>query len=393
MRTSLREPEANRSVFLQDFALDPTSIAVLVVQVILLFLASTVVFDIVHYVLHVFSDSRFVLLRRIGNLHAAHHAFLDRDLEINDEFLRANIFRHVIPEFLTQASFSVALLWILPPVPVFAVLAIQLLVFLGILACRGKDVNHKPISILRAYRPTFFCLPPYHALHHVSPDAHFSSWIKLFDHVAGKGVSFEGRRVAITGAASPFGAALRELLERHGVKEIAALEPGRDFDLPDVSRLGPVLRDADILILAHGGTRETAMAANCDSFVAAIELFKETARDRKLPIEVWALGSEREWLAPPRSAGAREAARAKRAFARQARRFYVDDRVIYRHIVPARIHARPGKGILTASLAARIAFFFIRRGFNYVPVTLNGIALLYFVGFRFFVRPAPAAAG
>ena len=360
------------------------SIPVLAVQVVVLFLASTVVFDCVHYGLHVLADSRFRPLRRIGALHSAHHAFLDRNLEIDDAFLRANLVRHVIPEFLTQACFSLSLLWLLPPALVGSALALQLLVFLLILACKGKDVNHKPISTLRAYRPSWWCLPPYHALHHVSPDAHFSSWIKLFDRVAGKGVSFDGRRVAITGGESPFGGALRTLLERHGVSGIASLEPGRDFDLDGTARLESALHDVDILILAHsdGG----AGATGRPSYVAAIEQFKRAASDRKLPIEVWALGSQGEWTARPQS-------QASRAFARHARRYYVDDRIIYRHIASAPIRGPAGRGRLTAPLAARIAFFFIRRGFNYVPVTLSWTALLYFVSFRWFVRPAPAPAG
>ena len=98
------------------------------------------------------------------------------------------------------------------------------------------DVNHRAIASLRAYRPMAFCLPPYHALHHASPDAHFSSWIT------------------------------------------------------------------------------------------------EIGRGRKLPVEVWATGSESEWLV----GGGDD-----RAFARHARRYYFDDRVIYRHIVRAPIRSAP----------------------------------------------------
>jgi hypothetical protein len=252
----------------EDLTLGTTSIPVLAVQVVALFLASTIAFDCVHYGLHVLADSRFRPLRRIGALHSAHHAFLDRNLEIDDAFLRANLVRHVIPEFLTQAGFSLSLLWLLPPALVGSALALQLLVFL--------------------------------------------------------------------------------------------------------------------LILAHGDGGGGATGR--PSYVAAIEQFKRAASDRKLPIEVWALGSQGEWTARPQS-------RASRAFARHARRYYVDDRIIYRHIASTPIRVPAGRGRLTAPLAARIAFFFIRRGFNYVPVTLSATALLYFVSFRWFVRPAPAPAG
>jgi hypothetical protein len=218
-------------------------------------------------------------------------------------------------------------------------------------------VNHKPIPCLRAYRPTFFCLPPYHALHHVSPDAHFSSWIKLFDQVTGNGVSFEGRRVALSGAATPFGAAMQELLRSRGVEPIASLEAGGAGDL----------REVDILILADGETQQ-----RCDESVAAIERFKQTARDRQLPVEVWAVGAP----------GGR--------FERHARRYYVDDRVIYRHIALAPSVSNRDLGL---ERAARVAFFFIRRGFNYVPAAPSGTALLAFAAFRYFLRPAPAPAG
>ncbi|MEE8580964.1 MAG: hypothetical protein V3T33_05170 [Myxococcota bacterium] len=48
-------------------------------------------------------------------------------------------------------------------------------IFLYILRCRGLDLNPRPIRVLRAYRPSYFCLPEYHALHHVYPNAHLSS--------------------------------------------------------------------------------------------------------------------------------------------------------------------------------------------------------------------------
>ena len=72
------------------------------------------------------------------------------------------------------------------------------LVFVLILRARGMDVNHRPIAVLRAHRPSVFCLPRYHALHHAFPTAHFSSWVKLLDCVLGTGTALEGRRVAAT---------------------------------------------------------------------------------------------------------------------------------------------------------------------------------------------------
>jgi len=362
----------------------------LLLQGLLVFLASTVAFDVVHYLLHAAANSSSSLLRRVGALHAVHHAFLDRELVIHRELLGANIAHHVIPEFLTQASFSLLLLALLPPQPVLVALSVQSVVFVSILSTRGMDINHRSIARLRAYRPTCFCVPRYHALHHVHPDAHFSSWIKLFDHLAGTGVSLAGRRVAITGGGAGFGAALCERLRERGVASITVLEPERDFDVADASRLAPVLRDVDILVLAHGFGRGAAPHGGCGSYVAAIEAFARVAAKRRTPIEVWGLGSEWEWWGGSNRADP-GAARAGRAFARHARRYYVDDRVIYRHLVAGKLCSGAGKGRLTARRAAAMACFFIERGYNFVPVTLTGVALLYFPRFLL-LRPAPADA-
>lgn len=362
----------------------------LLLQGLLIFLGSTVAFDVIHYLLHAAAKSSSPLLRRVGALHAVHHAFLDRSLVIHRELLGANITHHVIPEFLTQASFSLLLLSFLPSRPVFVALSVQSVVFLSILSTRGMDINHRSIARLRAYRPTYFCVPRYHALHHVHPDAYFSSWIKLFDHLAGTGVSLAGRRVAITGGEAGFGAALRKRLEDLGVSRVTALEPGRDCDLADASRLAPVLRDVDILVLAHGLGRGDASSAGCTSYVAAIETFARVAAKRRTPIEVWGLGSEWErWGRSDRRGSG--SVRARRAFARHARRYYVDERVIYRHLVAGKMRSGAGEGRLTPRRAAAMACFFIERGYNFVPVTLTGVALLYFPRFLL-LRPAPAAA-
>jgi hypothetical protein len=79
-----------------------------------LFLASTVVFDCVHWTLHRFSASRIGGLRSIGSLHDAHQTFLDRELHHNDEQQQRNIRLHVIPELITQMCVSLVCLIFLP---------------------------------------------------------------------------------------------------------------------------------------------------------------------------------------------------------------------------------------------------------------------------------------
>ncbi len=51
-----------------------------------------------------------------------------------------------------------------------------------------------------------------------------------------------------------------------------------------------------------------------------------------------------------------------------------------------------GPGLMSGRTAARLAFWLIRRGFRYVPVTYTGIALVNFVPYTvrsWRVRPDP----
>ena len=331
-----------------------------VLQALGIFLAGTVVFDGVHWLLHRLMASRVGLLRAIGGLHATHHRFLDRELRIHDELLRANLLRHVVPEYLTHLAVSGCALLLLPAAVVLPVVAAQTLVFLLILRCRGKDVNHRGIEVLRAYRPMYFCVPAYHALHHVHPDACFSSWIKTLDHLLGTGLSLAGRRVTISGADGPFGAELARLLRGSGAKEVRLLD--------DPAREEAQLRETDVLVLCRGAGGGEVPEADGASLVDLVERFASLVAGRRFPVEVWA-------LAPP---GA--------AFAGHARRWYGGGRIIYRHI--ALPGARPRDDAAWAR-AARVAFFFLRRGFNYVPAAASGRSLLDFLRFRLLVRPAP----
>jgi hypothetical protein len=354
------------------------------IEVLALLLASTVVFDVVHYALHRFMESPVPLLRAIGGLHATHHAFLDRELRVHEQYLRANIRRHVIPEYATHITVSLVLLRFFPATVMLPVMAIQTTVFLLILRCRGKDINHRGWEVLPAYQPSWFCLPAYHALHHVHPDAYMSSWIKLFDHVAGTGLSLTGRRVVLTGAADGFGAQLAHRLEKGGVAGIERFELGRDFDGHDVSKLEAALADADILVLCHGSGDDTVPQACCDTSVRLIELFRETTRERRFPVEVWALQPPARQTAGPEDARLHK----QRAFARHARSYWDDGRIIYRQIVAPASGLDPG----SSRRAAAIASFWLRRGLNWVPATFHPRVLVDFLRFRYFVRPSPPDA-
>ena len=289
------------------------------------FLGSTVAFDAVHVSLHRMMRSRVGWLRALGELHATHHRFLDRELDVHGELEGANLRRHVVPEFLTQASFSGALLLGLPAVVVLPALAAQVLLFLAIVRVRGRDVNHRGVAALRAHRPHLFCLPEYHAWHHAHPEAHFSSWIKLLDAALGTGAALEGRRIVLCGAEGRFGAALHRELSRRGI-ELRECHPGAPPD-----ELAERLGEVDVLILAH----ETG-----DDLEGWVEAFCRATEGRKLPPEVWAVDP-----GPGRRA--------------RARRYLRDPRVIYRHL--ARVaHAPPER-------AAHAVVDGVRRGFRVVP--------------------------
>jgi len=166
---------------------------------IVTFLLATIAFDLLHYLLHRFSGSRLPLLRWLGNLHQTHHDFLDRNLDIHHDKVAGNLRRHVIPEFVTQVLVTAALLPFLPAAVVYVAWTIEVLVFLLILRLKGFDINHRQVDELQAFRPLYFCVPEYHYLHHVFPDAHFSSWVKTLDHLLGSGLSLRGRSITLLG--------------------------------------------------------------------------------------------------------------------------------------------------------------------------------------------------
>lgn len=289
-----------------------------------LWAAGTVFFDAVHYALHVLLGSRWRVLRGLAWPHAVHHQWLDPQLRIVWEKQRANIWCHLVPEYLTQLAFSGALLWILPTAAVVSCALIQTGVFLLILREQGLDINHRPIEMLDAYRPGWLAPPPYHALHHVWPDSHYSAYSRVVDWIVGGALHLRGRRVALVGAETGFGRALYPLLKRESPASLCALDPAS----------APSLEAVDLLVLCDPALDEAAW----------IEGFIAQTRERQLPPEVW---SVRDTPNDP-----------------TARFYYRDVRAIYRAI-----HA-PGSMQFSetqARNAARWALFFARRGLCWIP--------------------------
>jgi hypothetical protein len=360
-----------------------------VVEGVALFLTASTLFDVVHYTLHRFLKSRHALLRRFGALHQAHHDFYTDALQFDERYARANLVWHVIPEFANQVAFTLPGYFVFGFWPVAVALAIETTIFAMVVVWGGMDGHHIAVQNRGTRRNPdggLFVTADYHAQHHIHPDRFFSSYLTAFDRLMGTACQIAGRKVALTGASGSFGQAMARLLEREGATVIP-LKHGTDFTADDATPADDTLREADILVLAHGAKGSEAMAANCDSFVALIERFRALHPPPLTPIEVWAVGSEIEChpsFGDPVLQGYR---RSKVAYARHARRYYADRALIYRHIVPSSFRSAMGPGLISGETAARWALFLIRRGARYVPVTYTGIALVNYFKFAWFTRP------
>jgi hypothetical protein len=281
-----------------------------------LWLVGAILFDGVHWVLHGMLRSRNAFLRGLARPHAVHHEWIDRELETNWDLQAANVWCHIVPEYLTQLVFSALVALVLPLPFALVLLALQTAVFLGILRARGRDVNHRPAARIDAHPPGWTTPPAYHALHHAWPDAYFSSYTKAVDWLVGGGVQIAGRRFGWSGPASPFAEALRAEVER------------RDGGASDPERL----RELDVLVLLDPAA----------SVEASVEAFIRATRDRQLPPEVWALRASDE--------------------DRVARHYVNDARVAFRAVV------LPGGEPSEASAlrAAQRALFWTRRDAHFV---------------------------
>lgn len=371
-----------------------------VVQAVAIMVAGSIVFDVIHWLLHRWIESPRRALRWVGSLHAVHHAFLDRQLVTHPELTAANFRRHLVPEVVTQVTVATLAFLVMPRNAVILALVGLVGAFLIVaFIWHGRDHNHRPSPALKAPLMSTWVEPSYHMLHHVYPDSYFSSIIPLFDRLFGTGCQIAGRRIAMTGASGAFGAPLKDMLERAGAV-VVPLKFGVDWTYDrvrephvDDAPLDELLGNIDILALCHGSKIIDTMDANCTSFVGFVERFKRLTAQRQLPPEVWAVGSEIE--AHP-TFGIEELKAykvSKCAYARHARRYFHDRSILYRHVVPSAFTSVMGPGLISGRFAARFAFELIRRGVRYVPVTYTGIALLNFPSYLLQLGMDRAPAG
>jgi monoglucosyldiacylglycerol epimerase len=363
-------------------------IATFLLQAALAFVASTALFDALHWILHRWEGSKVPLLRTFSSWHWVHHKFLGLDMQINPAYARANIWFHILPEYLTSMAGTLLFLLVFPWPPIAAVAAIRTVMLVMTLREEGLDYNHMSMDRVGGQQRLLWVDNNYHAMHHVYPHNFFSSFANVFDMIAGTSCQIEGRRFLITGASGAFGSAMvAALTKRGGIVETA--KSGVDFTAGDNTAMREKLKRSDVLVLSHGSKSEDCWNANNVTFRELTELFTELGKTRLTPPEVWALGSEVEFHGDMGLDELKAYSASKRAFAARARDYYRSDALIYRHIVPSSFTSAMGKGAMSAETAVSIALFFIRRGFRYVPVTLTGLALLNYFRFRFFQKGQP----
>ena len=364
------------------------TLAIWTLQGALVFVVSTLIFDALHWLLHRWGRSKNRLLRRFSRWHWVHHRFLDRKMRVNPSLVWPNLIYHVLPEYLTGMAGTLVFLLVFPWPPIAVVALARTWMLIQTIREEGMDFNHMSMDRISGQQGLWWVSQSYHAMHHVHPNNFFSSFTNGFDVLFGTGAQISGRRFLITGAGGAFGGAMKARLEKlGGIVETA--KHGVDFSAGAYGPMLEKLARADVLILSHGAKSEGCWDANYRTFVDLIDLFVDAGRQRLTPPEVWALGSEAEFHGDMGMEELRDYAASKRAFAQHALGYYRSGDLLYRHIVPSSFTSAMGPGPMSADTAVRIALFFIRRGFHYVPVTLTTLAFWNY--FRF-IRQSPAAA-
>lgn len=353
----------------------------LVVQGAIVFLFSTFIFDVVHFLLHRWARSSVPLLRQFSSWHNVHHKFLDEHMNINPQWVKANFWAHLLPEFATSILGTVVFYLFFHWIAVTAVLGIHAWKFIGTLREEGIDYNHMAMDRVSGRVGLWRVDQSYHALHHIYPDNFYSSYINIFDLLFGTTCKIRKRRFLVTGAGGAFGAALVARLKEMGAL-VETARHGVDFSPGNYEGMREKLARTDVLVLAHGAKSEDCWNANYHTPTGLADLFIEIGRDRLVPPEIWGLGSEAELHGDMGMAELRDYAASKRAFAAKALHYYHSGDVLYRHIVPSAFTSAMGKGLMSAAFAVNYTLFFIRRGFRYVPVTLTTLAFWNYLRFR-----------
>ena len=151
----------------------------------IVFVVSTTLFDIVHFLLHRWQRSRWRVLRMFAAWHQVHHDFLDRNMDVHPELKWRNLWAHLVPEYGTSIAGTLALLVVFEPAPVLIVCAVHTLLFAIRIWTEGLDTHHMAMDRIPGRRGTLLVNPAYHAMHHVDPLAFYASFLSLFDMLLG----------------------------------------------------------------------------------------------------------------------------------------------------------------------------------------------------------------
>ena len=187
-----------------------------ILQSALVFVVSTALFDALHWVLHQWEGSRIPLLRTFSSWHWVHHKFLGLDMQINPAYARANIWFHILPEYLTSMAGTLIFLFVFPWPAIAFVSAIRTIMLVMTLKEEGLDYNHMSMDRVGGQQGLLWVNNNYHAMHHLYPHNFFSSFANVFDLLFGTTCQIKGRHFLVTGASGAFGSAMVKALERRG---------------------------------------------------------------------------------------------------------------------------------------------------------------------------------
>ncbi|PYH43468.1 uncharacterized protein BP01DRAFT_275562, partial [Aspergillus saccharolyticus JOP 1030-1] len=360
-----------------------------------LYLAGTIFFDWIHFLLHRWSRSQWRILRQLSRYHQYHHLYYGRLLQFNPKYSRRNA-RIALPFELFCQMLGTVVGWLLARVVamsidaridrrgVLLVLLTQLARVWAVILHGGKDSNHVSYETIPKDRNWTFVGPEYHALHHHDPDKYMGSAVKLFDWVAGTAYSLRGK-VVMAGDAGDLGPALEKQLLSEGVKAIHNLDNNLPKNSPqrDLMLLKPMLDDADILILAHINPAEAGdEESDCTSTVRLIQHFltPKAMRRRKVLPEVWYLAGTTELSLVGGDVFTQQDCKpAQSSFLPYARSLYKCSQVTYRHILLPASGAFGGRRNGSSDWIAGTALWWIRRGAQFIPVTCSPSVLLQFL--------------
>jgi hypothetical protein len=241
--------------------------------------ATSVCGDVLHALLHV-SMHRKGILSVPGQMHQAHHRFLDTTLAFHDERFWQNVAQHQFPEFLMRSLIAagVGSVFGVDDAVIGTVVVIAAVDFVVAVANRGRDAFH------RATRPGppadgLFVDAAYHAHHHLHPDHFVSAHLQVVDRLLGRLLPLADRRVVITGG-SAFCADLAAAVSAAGAVVVrVAADAVADADFSD----------ADIVVLGHGA--DVRGRGAYEAVVAAALAAKVSGA----PLDVWAVGSSAPW--------------------------------------------------------------------------------------------------